>query len=107
VTKISEGIASRETIRSVPPQGGILWVQGRNFHFMVTLPIHCKCCISFQSWHWLFQLVTSLYICKSFSGLSHVFVDKLQCHYLTSNSFYLTCINQVIVVNKDDCSNCS
>jgi len=74
---------------------------------MVKLPIHCKCCISFQSWHWLFQLVISLYICKLFSGLSHVFVDKLQCRFLTSSSFCLTFIHQVIVVNKDHYSNCS
>jgi len=105
VTKISEGIASRETIRSVVPnQGGILSVQGRNFHFRVKLPIHCKCCVSFQNWHWLFQLAIFLYVCKLFSGLSHVFFYKLQCPYLTSNSFVSL---QVIVVNKDDCSSCS
>jgi len=45
--------------------------------FMVKLPIHCKCCIYFQSWHWLFELVMSLYIFKLFIGLSHVFVDQL------------------------------
>jgi len=56
----------------VPNQGGISWVQGRNFHIMVKLPIHCKCCTSFSVD--ILQLVTSLHICKSFSGLSHVFV---------------------------------
>jgi len=25
----------------IPPWGGISWVQGRNFHFIVKLPIHC------------------------------------------------------------------
>jgi len=25
----------------IPPQGGISRVQGRNFHFIVKLPIHC------------------------------------------------------------------
>jgi len=63
-----------------------------------------KCCF-FQIWHWLFQLVICLYICKLFSDLSHVFVDKLQRHYLTSNGVCLTFINLGIVVNKDDCSN--
>jgi len=75
--------------------------------FIVKLPIHCECCISFQSWPWLFQLVISLYICKLFSGLSHVFVAKLQCHFSTSSSFCLTFINKVIVVNKDHYSNSS
>ena len=46
---------------------------GRNIYFMVKVPIHCN---SFFNWHWLFQLVISLHICKSFSTLSHVFVDK-------------------------------
>jgi len=41
------------------------------------LTIQCKCCTSFLSWHWLVQLVASLHICKFFSRLSHVFVDKL------------------------------
>ena len=46
---------------------------------------------------WLFQLVISLYIWL-FSGKSPVFVDKLDCHYLTTNSFYPTFINHVSVV---------
>jgi len=33
-----------------------------------------------------------------FSGQSHVFVDKLHCYYLTTNSFCPTFINQVSVV---------
>ena len=48
----------------IPPQVGILCVQDRNFHFLSKLPIHCKCCTSFLSWHWPFQLGTSLYICN-------------------------------------------
>ena len=71
---------------------------GEEFPLTVLLPIHCKCCTSL--------LNISLYICKLFSWLSHVFADKLQCHYLTTNSFGPTFINQVIVVNKDHCSNC-
>ena len=35
---------------------------GRNFHFAVKSHIHCKCCTSFLSWHWLFPLVILLYI---------------------------------------------
>jgi len=50
---------------------------------------------------------TSLYICKLFSGIAHVYVDKRQCHYLTTNSFRPTFINQVVVINKDHCSTCS
>jgi len=46
---------------------------GEEFRFMVKLPTHCKFAISFQSWHWPFQLVISLYICKLFSGLSQRF----------------------------------
>jgi len=30
----------------------------------------------FLNQHWLFQLVISPYICKLFSGLAHVYVDK-------------------------------
>jgi len=33
-----------------------------------------------------------------FSGQSYVFVDKLHCHYLTTNRFCPTFINQVSVV---------
>jgi len=88
----------------IPPKGGISWIQWRNFHFIVKLHIHCKCWI-FYSWHWLFLLVTSLYICKLFCGLSHVFVDKFECHVLPTNSF--SYINQIFVVNEDHCSNCS
>ena len=33
----------------IPPQGGILCVQERNFHFISKLPLHCKCCTSFLS----------------------------------------------------------
>jgi len=44
---------------------GISWVQGRNFHFIVKLPVDCKCCTFFKSWHWLFELVIH------FGGLSH------------------------------------
>jgi len=46
----------------IPPQGGISWVQWRNFYFIVKWLIHCKCCTSFWIWHWLFQLVISFYI---------------------------------------------
>jgi len=31
----------------IPPQGGISWVQGRNFHFIIKLTVHCKCWTSF------------------------------------------------------------
>jgi len=51
--------------------------------------------------------IISLYMRMLSNGLSHVFVDKLWCHDLTTNSFCPTFINQVIVVNKDHCSNCS
>ena len=27
----------------IPPQGGISCVQGRNFHFIIKVPVHCKC----------------------------------------------------------------
>ena len=43
---------------------------------------------------------------KLFGGLAHVYVDKLQCHYLTTNSFRPNFINQVFVINKDHYSNC-
>jgi len=49
--------------------------------------VYSKCCTSFFSWHWLFQLVISPYVYKLFCGLSHIFVDKLLCHYLTAKSF--------------------
>jgi len=48
--------------RGIPPQGGISWVQGRNFHFVVKLPTHCECCI-FLSLQWSFQLYHFICVC--------------------------------------------
>jgi len=86
----------------VPNRGGISWVLRRNLNFAVKLRIHCKCCTSFWSWFWLLQLVISLYILL-FSGQSHVILDKLYCHYLTTNRFCPTFINQVSVVQLQAC----
>jgi len=73
----------------ISSQGGISWVQARNFHFIVKLPIHCFplflfIVLLFLRCQWHLQLV---YICKLFRGLSHIFVDKPLCHYLTTNGF--------------------
>ena len=73
----------------IPSQGGISWVQARNFHFIVKLRIYCFpfflfIVLLFSSCQWHLQLV---YICKLFRGLSHIFVDKPLCCYLTKNGF--------------------
>jgi len=59
----------------IPPQGGTSWEE--KFHFIVKLPLLVL--------HFFFKLIlalsisyiTSYCVCKLFSGLSHVFVDKL------------------------------
>jgi len=47
--------------RGIPPLGGISWVQGRNFNFIVKLRILCKCCTFFSvdvgSFNWLYHFV--------------------------------------------------
>ena len=58
----------------IPPQEGIFRVQGRNFHFVVSSPIHSQYCASVLCWHWRFQLVRL--VCHS-NGLSHVFWRSL------------------------------
>jgi len=88
------------------PQGGILWVQGRTSHFIVKVPLHFMCCTSFLSWHWLFTLVTSLYICRFLVGY-HTFFWQILVQIFDNKQFLSTFINQVLVVNKDHCSNCS
>jgi len=68
-------------------------------------PIQCKCCTSFLSWHWFLQLVNPFCIFSSLVDYRTFFLTKF--HYLTTNSFGPTFTNQVIVVNKHHCSNCS
>jgi len=49
---VSNQLLSRPVVPNrggIPPQGGISCVQGRNVHFVVSSPIHCKCCVSFLS----------------------------------------------------------
>ena len=75
----------------VADRGGISRVQARNFHCIVKLPFHCFpfflfIVLLFLSCQWHLQLV---YICKLFRGLSHIFVDKSLCHYLTNGFCFI------------------
>jgi len=57
-------------ISAVVPNRGAISSPMRSFLFIVKLPISCKCCTSFLSWHWFFLSVIALYISKLFSRLS-------------------------------------
>ena len=87
----------------IPPWGGISWVQGRNFHFIVKLPNH-SVLIKFT----LALSMSSITLYLSVIQWTSTRICWQALVLLFGNNFFRsTFINQVFVTNKDHCSNCS